>query len=217
LLTGKQLKEDDFEAYGILDSQLINAKDILAGLYDGAQVMVFLVDYLNPAHGKIIVRSGYIGDIQINGQQFIAKVCGLVQACDKAIGELYSPLCRAKFGDEKCKICKESFSKAGTISKVISEVKFEDPTRLKTEGYFTFGELVFQTGLNTSRITEIRSSFASVIELMLPLPDPLQVGDTYSIIAGCDKQFSTCITKFRNAVNFHGEPHIPQPDRISLW
>ncbi len=217
LLTSKQLKESDFEAYGILDSQLINEKDILAGLYDDAQVMIFLVDYLNPSHGKIVLKSGYIGDIQIKGQQFIAKICGPIQACDKAIGSLYSTLCRAKFGDDRCKICKTSFSRTGTISEVLSEVKFSDPSRVESESYFAFGEIAFSTGLNAGRTTEIRSSIANVIELMLPLPDPLQVGDKYTIIAGCDKQFSTCITKFNNALNFRGEPHIPQSDRISLW
>ena len=78
LLTSKQFKDDDFEAYGILDSQHINEKHILAGLYDGAQVMIFLVDYLNPAYGKVVIRTGYIGDIQIKGSQFIAKIGGLV-------------------------------------------------------------------------------------------------------------------------------------------
>ncbi len=217
LLTSKQLKEDDFEAYGILDSQLINEKDILKGLYDDAQVMIFLVDYLNPAHGKVVIRSGYIGNIQIKGQQFIAKICGPIQACDKTIGIHYSPLCRAKFGDDRCKMCKTSFSKTGIISEVLSEIKFSDPSRTETENYFAFGEITFQSGLNTGFTTEIRSSIAQVIELMLPLPDPLQIGDRYTIIAGCDKQFSTCTTKFNNALNFRGEPHIPQSDRISLF
>jgi len=217
LLTSKQLKEADFEAYGILDSQLINEKDILAGLYDDAQVMIFLVDYLNPSHGKIVLKSGYIGDIKIKGQQFIAKICGPIQACDKTIGCLYSSLCRTKFADDRCKMCKTSFSKTGIISEVLSEIKFSDLSRIEPESYFAFGEITFSTGLNAGRTTEVRSSITNVIELMLPLPDPLQKGDKYTIIAGCDKQFSTCITKFNNALNFRGEPHIPQSDRISLY
>ena len=28
-------------------------------------------------------------------------------------------------------------------------------------------------------------------------------------IAGCNKEFSTCCNKFNNAINFHGEPHLP--------
>jgi uncharacterized phage protein (TIGR02218 family) len=51
---------------------------------------------------------------------------------------------------------------------------------------------------------------------MLPISEPIQAGDKYSITAGCDKQFNTCVEKFNNAINFRGEPHIPQPERISL-
>ncbi|MDE5056044.1 phage BR0599 family protein [Wolbachia endosymbiont of Drosophila bicornuta] len=31
----------------------------------------------------------------------------------------------------------------------------------------------------------------------------------YSILAGCDKTFPTCRSKFNNTVNFRGEPYIP--------
>ena len=34
-------------------------------------------------------------------------------------------------------------------------------------------------------------------------------GDQFDIIAGCDKLFSTCKSKFSNALNFQGFPHIP--------
>jgi uncharacterized phage protein (TIGR02218 family) len=46
------------------------------------------------------------------------------------------------------------------------------------------------------------------IELILPSIYKLEIGDEYSIIAGCDKNFSSCITKFDNALNFRGEPYI---------
>jgi hypothetical protein len=123
------ISSDALDAYGIIDSQAISEKDILNGLYDGAEVSIFLIDYLNPGHGKIIIRSGYIGDIQIKGQQFVAQIRGLTQACEKEIGELYSPLCRAKFGDSRCKVCKKSWTYEGVISEVITDVKFSDDSR----------------------------------------------------------------------------------------
>ena len=39
-------------------------------------------------------------------------------------------------------------------------------------------------------------------------------GDTFTITAGCDKQFATCGAKFANAVNFRGFPHMPGNDYI---
>jgi len=56
-------------------------------------------------------------------------------------------------------------------------------------------------------------NFASgAFTLFDAMPRALQVGDTYSVYAGCDKLFSTCKTKFSNGVNFRGEPHIPGID-----
>src|SRR5690606_11614302 len=42
-----------------------------------------------------------------------------------------------------------------------------------------------------------------------PLP---AIGDTFTIVAGCDKRFVTCKAKFDNAVNFRGFPHLPGND-----
>ncbi len=49
---------------------------------------------------------------------------------------------------------------------------------------------------------------------VMPMPYAIMVGDSYSVVAGCDKIFSTCAGRFDNAVNFRGEPHVPGTDRI---
>jgi uncharacterized phage protein (TIGR02218 family) len=50
---------------------------------------------------------------------------------------------------------------------------------------------------------------------MLPMTRAIQVGDTYSLIPGCKKRFSTdCVAKFNNGVNFRGEPHVPGLDAV---
>ena len=39
--------------------------------------------------------------------------------------------------------------------------------------------------------------------------------DAFTVTAGCDKQFAaTCKTKFANATNFRGFPHMPGPDYV---
>jgi hypothetical protein len=42
------------------------------------------------------------------------------------------------------------------------------------------------------------------------------IGDTYSVHAGCTKRFTEdCTTKFANALNFQGEPHVPTVDELT--
>ena len=46
------------------------------------------------------------------------------------------------------------------------------------------------------------------------MPFTVNTGDNYSMIAGCDKTFETCKTKFSNTINFRGEPYVPGTDRM---
>jgi uncharacterized phage protein (TIGR02218 family) len=42
----------------------------------------------------------------------------------------------------------------------------------------------------------------------------IQVGDIFTIVAGCDKLKETCIAKFNNILNFRGFPDVPGIDKL---
>ncbi len=50
------------------------------------------------------------------------------------------------------------------------------------------------------------------IELWQRMSETIALGDQFRIVAGCDKQFSTCKEKFDNVANFRGFPHVPGND-----
>ncbi len=52
------------------------------------------------------------------------------------------------------------------------------------------------------------------ITLALPMPYPVSLGDTYSLVKGCDKTIQTCFATFNNVVNFRGEPNVPGLDSM---
>ena len=52
------------------------------------------------------------------------------------------------------------------------------------------------------------------ILLVLPMPNAIAAEDNFEITAGCDKTFKSCVSKFNNAINFRGHPHLPGMDRI---
>lgn len=83
-----------------------------------------------------------------------------------------------------------------------------------TTGYFDFGLVTWLTGLNAGLKMEVRSYTTGQVQLQLPMPYQIQVGDTYNIAAGCDHTFPTCRDKFSNAVNFRGEPYLPGQDKV---
>ena len=61
---------------------------------------------------------------------------------------------------------------------------------------------------------EVKDFALGRVELVLPLPYEIAVNDDFEIVAGCDKNFATCVSKFSNAINFRGEPHVPGSDKI---
>ncbi|NDF11892.1 MAG: DUF2163 domain-containing protein [Proteobacteria bacterium] len=192
----------------------VKEADLMAGLYDFAEIEIFKVNYTDLSQGTLKLRRGWIGEVSVNKGQFVAEVRGLMQALSQTIGELYSPSCRASLGDSRCKIAMEPYTRTGSITSVTDNTRFADSTRVEAAGYFTFGKITFTSGANNGLSMEVKEYVPGKITLALPMPFAVVVGDTYSMTAGCDKTIETCIVRFANAVNFRGEPHVPGTDRM---
>lgn len=206
------IEEDNFEFSNIISSDLISTNDILSGKYDNPAIEIFLIDINNEDNGRVVLLNGIISDIECKDNTFIAKVKGLKDKINKTIGEVYSPLCRCAFCDSKCGLEKSNFTFSGTITNVVDDVSFitaEEIILSQSNSYFDNGIIEFTSGNNSGQKMEIKQYANGTFLLALNLPQQLLVGDTFNVIAGCDKQFSTCCGKFNNAVNFRGEPHLP--------
>ncbi len=84
---------------------MFTERDIRAGVWDYAEVRIFLVNWANLALGEIKQRRGRLGEVVINDDgTFRAELRGLTQLLQQAVGELYSPECRADLGDSRCKV-----------------------------------------------------------------------------------------------------------------
>lgn len=205
---------DHLDVAGMLDSASLTEADILAGLYDFAEIEIFQVNYADLTQGTLKLRRGWLGEVSVNKGRFVAEVQGLTQRLTKTIGELYSPSCRAELGDAKCTVNLTSFTDTGTVTAVTDNRRFEASGLSEAAGFFTFGKISFTSGLNNGLSMEVKAYEPGGIELALPMPYTVQVGDGFSIVAGCDKSFATCVQRFNNAVNFRGEPHVPGTVRL---
>lgn len=99
------LSVDDTELAGILDSALITENDLRAGLWDGAEVRIFVVNWADLSQGILRLRRGRMGEV-ISGDDggFRAELRGLAQALQQQVGEMYSAECRADLGDARCRV-----------------------------------------------------------------------------------------------------------------
>ncbi len=207
-------KSDQIEIFGIVDSTDIGDDDIRSGRLDNAALEVFIVNYESPANGRVLIKKGKIAQISRSQGSYQIAITGIADNLDRNITEIYSPLCKARFGDNRCGVNISSLTLTGGVTEIVNDKIFKDSSRTEAKGYFDKGVIKFTSGNNSGFSSEVRRSETEKITLSIPLPSPILVGDDYQISAGCDKKFTTCISKYNNALNFRGEPHIPGINEI---
>jgi uncharacterized phage protein (TIGR02218 family) len=198
----------------VIDSLSLTEEQLASGTFDNARVEVFIVNYNNIAAGKLIIQSGYIGEVTKNGDEFSAEISPISAKLDVAVGAYYTPTCRALFGDSKCKVSKAAYTFTSAITQVLTPNSFVSTALTHEASYFNYGVLEFTSGVNMGKKFEVADFTSSIIQLTLSPNLPLTEGDSFMITRGCDKFFSTCVNIFNNAKNFRGEPHIPGTDAI---
>ncbi len=205
---------DNLDIEGQVFPSKITEEDLLAGLYDYAEIEIFIVNYEDLTQGKLVVKRGRLGEVTLNSQMFQAEVRGLTQHLSQTIGDVFSPSCRAILGDSKCKVALAGFTVSGTVSEVVNNQTFKATVLTEAAGWYTGGEVEWTSGNNDGRKIEVKEFASTQAVLALPMGKSIQVGDGFDIIAGCDKTRETCQSKFSNIINFRGEPDVPGTDKL---
>ncbi len=203
------LEVSNLEVFGVIDDAIISVEDIEAGRLDYAEMEVFLVNWADPdGYGKIPVRSGTFGEVRLTDSgMFVAELRGNTQPYSQVLGEIYTPECRATFGDHRCKVDVTQHQMTGTVMSASSRAQFEVDVAVPAE--FNEGICVFQTGRNAGKTCEISHTQDMVMTLKFAAPLPIEAGDTFLLTKGCDKRTETCKGRYSNIINFRGEPFLP--------
>lgn len=228
------LSVPSMEITSIIESDSITDEDIRAGKYDGATVSVFMavptdVDLLT--YGKIILPGAYLGQIRIEDGVYVAELRGLSYALTQSFVEVFTPTCRADFCDARCAAPGGQVSGPAdyTVNTVVvapaitantAFVPGMPPVINPVTGQqtsYTFGMCTFTSGANegfaieivNSGTIEVDSVPTFIVQLYLPTPHPIAIGDSVQLISGCDKSNNTCTVTYNNAMNFRGEPFVP--------
>jgi uncharacterized phage protein (TIGR02218 family) len=214
----RALNVDELEVVAFLESTKITEADIQAGLWDYAEVDVFILNYENTAQNEIFLAKTFkLGEVAIHDNEFIGEIRGLTQHLQTSFIGLYGPGCRADLGDTKCGVdVAGSFTETGTVTGFTDRQVFEDSARGESEDVFAGGKLTWTSGNNNGYSMEVKKFDFQTEEftLFLPMPYAIQVGDGYSVTYGCDKSKGTCKDRFNNIVNFRGEPFLPGLDGL---
>lgn len=201
------------EVAGGFSSAAIREEDLAAGLFDGARMELFLVNWAAPGeHMLLNVRE--IGEVSRAGGAFRAELRSIAHRLDQPQGRVYGRRCDASLGDARCGVDLAAWQGEGTVTEV------RDASRVIVSGLSGFESGFFDRGLLTfpggsSADVESHGKQAdgtAELTFWLPLERLVMAGAAFTIAAGCDKSFASCRARFANHLNFRGFPHVPGTD-----
>lgn len=215
------LNVDNLQLTTLHDGTVFTDADVQSRKWVNSLFLVFRYDWTNPAGGIDPIVAGTFGEVQIKGATVVAELFGLQFYLQQAVGPVSSKLCRNRLGVNDgihsiCTVNMVPFTVNGTVTSVTSDLLFTASAMAQAADFFGAGEVRWLTG-NNAGVTSISKAFASggVFTLTTPVLRPIQIGDTFTAIAGCRKRLiEDCKTKFSAVLVFNGEPHRPLPNDL---
>lgn len=211
------LAVDSTEVEAALSSAAITEADIDAGSFDGATVLTLLVNWQEPEQHAVIGRAS-IGRIARRDGTFVAELESMAASLDKPRGRYLRRRCDATLGDGRCGVDlgPSGFNGTGAVISRSAPMTFiVSGLAGFAPGWFSHGVLTWTSGGlagRTARITDHRRGLEGVVLALDAEGAAPEPGDTFAVVAGCDKRFETCKAKFANGLNFRGFPHLPGND-----
>jgi uncharacterized phage protein (TIGR02218 family) len=217
------LAVDNGQAVGALSDACVSEDDVRAGLYDGAEIHQWLVDWEQP-YLRVLMFRGHFGEIKRADGGFEVELRGLAEALNAPVGRSLLRTCDRVLGDAKCGVdttdpafSAEGEAGAGSLGGRIACAGLGG----FAAGWFTHGTLTWLTGGNAGAGGSVKldsgPAAARTFELWQLPARHVAAGDRFRVVAGCDKFAATCRDKFGSFPNFRGFPHIPGEDWVTAY
>lgn len=206
------------------------------GLFDGA---TFELDrffmpvggegYLGPLDtslGTITWFFGRIADVTIGRSKVTMQIKSLLDilSIHQLPRRMYASACGHVFGDVGCGYDRQLGKNAlgtstgfGAIAIAATAGSSQAVVVITTSGaspHYTQGTIQATSGLNNGAIRTIGGLNGTGQQFFLfkPFLYPVNPGDTFSILPGCDHTTTTCNGTFQNILRYGGMPYIPPPE-----
>lgn len=150
-----------------LSFPLMLEDDIRAGLFDYADLWIFLVNWADLSQGDLPYFRGKLGEFQIEDGKFRFEVRSLTQQLTKRVTEVYTEECRADLFDSRCTLNSADYREDAAVASVIDTRRFavDTPLTAAPTDYWDGGVLVWETGDNAGLKCEVKSYFSGPIAL----------------------------------------------------
>jgi uncharacterized phage protein (TIGR02218 family) len=209
---------------GALDVAAITQDDLKLGRWDHAKVEAFLVDWQDD-FPPFALWTGTISAVQWRGSGFEIDISGPEAELAREIGRMFQRTCDADLGDIRCGVDMTNPARSATtplLEMTSDRLLIVTPQATLAMAALKGGKVMFTSGACAgwwTNVADVRSTGGQMgtqwlVHLASPVPIVPQAGDQVRLDLGCDKLFSTCKSRFDNALNFRGCPTMPGNDSV---
>ena len=198
------------------------------GLFDASTVSIFtcympIGNYGNVSAGIETKFVGFIEKInKINRTVVEFEVQDpLYLLNEKVPKRLVQSSCPWSFGDSNCNVAGglAAFTQAFTATTGSNQTTLVPVTAFsQAAGYFTQGVVTCTAGANAGLSQTVKLHASGNLQVMFPWILPVTVGNTFTVVAGCDKSVTACKTRktaaggaVDNSIHFGGAIDVPVP------
>ncbi|MBS0481883.1 MAG: DUF2163 domain-containing protein [Proteobacteria bacterium] len=207
---------DSAEVQGALSHESIAAADLAIGRYDGAAVLIGVVDW--ETLERAVLYRGSIGTVTEQAGAFTAALQSRKADLQRDPVPRTSPSCRAAFCGPGCRLSAARFTR-------LARLLTFDPERnavlleggIGPAGYHVGGLLRWLDGPCAGLTMGIVAEQEGALVLDTPLDGVPPPGTPLMLREGCDRTLATCAARFGNAANFQGEPFLPGNDLVTRY
>lgn len=210
------LRDKNQEVGGAITTDYITDADLRAGKYRDALVIQMLVDWAQPSAGPFYKSYFWVTSVEYDEEVWKVQLTGLSSKLLKPIGRVYNRLCDANLFDARCKLSPTSHTTSGEVTALASDSGGFGSDLSQADDYWNEGEVHWTSGNNAGLRMEVETFLdaSGFVQLYLPMGSLIQMGDEFTIMRGCNKDFPTCRDRYNNIANFRGFPYIPGNDRL---
>lgn len=167
--------------------------------------------------GTLLWFLGMVDDADGDGHAAKLKVSSMVKWLNTQVPrDVYQgPCANVLYDPATCKVNRAARVVSGTAQSVTNSLRVKfDHDLPQAVGYFALGVITMTSGANTGISRTVKTFGPSSITVLRPWPFPVDAGDSYDMVPGCDGTFATCGAKFSNTINFRGQPLIPAAETV---
>lgn len=215
ILRGGDGAEEILDVRGALSSNAINEADLDAGRWDGALTLLHLTEWTEPGALWLELARGELGSVSREGGTYSVSLrSGAGAILAQPVVPITSPTCRARLGDAACRI---DLRRHQRIVAIIGQVDSTVQCGALEPGVYPFGQLRWLGGANAGLAQAIVDQEGDSL-FLAEAPAFAAIEGTHVLLTeGCDKRLASCVSRFANAENFRGEPHLPGMDLLTRY